>query len=194
MDNLAIAVSRASLCSVEGTFQRHSSPRLTTLTGSPAGGRWGPPGAFPVLYVDRPTASVTIEAYRHLVDDVEGMTGDNVGPRLLWTCHVSVSSVLDLRVPTSRDAVALTMDDLTSDVDNYGPCQRIAEAAYQLQLHGIIAPAAGRNGETLALFDHHLPAAELPTVTRQESWPKLPADPRRLRSVPGGAANTGERR
>lgn len=187
--NLAVAVSRATLSAVDGVFQRHSSPRVTTLTGSPAGGRWGPPGAFPVLYLARPTASVTIEAYRHLVDDVEGMTGDRVGPRTLWTCQIRVTNLLDLRRASSRAAVSLTLDDLCGPVDEYEKCQHVAQAAYQLQLHGIIAPAAGGQGETLALFEHHLPANELPVVVRRETWAQLPADPRRLRGITGGAAH-----
>ena len=188
MANLAVAVSRATISAVDGVFQRHSSPRVTTLSGSPAGGRWGPAGAFPVLYLGRPTASVTIEAYRHLVDDVEGMTGDKVGPRTLWTCQIAVTNVLDLRQASSRDAVALTLDDLSSPVDQYDKCRRVAQAAYQLQMHGVIAPAAGGEGETLALFEHHLPANELPVVIRRETWAQLPADPRRLRGITGGAA------
>lgn len=189
MVNLAVAVSRATISAVDGLFQRHSSPRVTALSGSPAGGRWGPAGAFPVLYVGRPTSSVTIEAYRHLVDDVEGMTGDKVGPRTLWTCQVAVTNVLDLREASSREAVALTLNDLSGPIDDYDKCQRVAQAAYQLQLHGIIAPAAGGNGETLALFEHHLPANELPVVVRRETWAQLPADPRQLRGIAGGAAS-----
>lgn len=188
MANLAVAVARATISAVDGVFQRHSSPRVTTLSGSPAGGRWGPAGAFPVLYLGRPTTSVTIEAYRHLVDDVEGMTGDKVGPRTLWTCQIAVTNVLDLRQVSSRNAVALALDDLSSPVEEYEKCQRVAQAAYQLQLHGIIAPAAGGQGETLALFEHHLPANELPVVIRRETWAQLPADPRRLRGITGGAA------
>jgi hypothetical protein len=186
--NLAVAVARATISAVDGVFQRHSSPRVTTLSGSPAGGRWGPAGAFPVLYLGRPTASVTIEAYRHLVDDVEGMTGDKVGPRTLWTCQIAVTNVLDLRQASSRNAVALALDDLSSPIEDYEKCQRVAQAAYQLQLHGIIAPAAGGQGETLALFEHHLPANELPVVIRRETWAHLPADPRQLRGITGGAA------
>lgn len=191
MVNLAVAVSRATICTVNGVFHRHSSPRVTALSGSPAGGRWGPPGAFPVLYLGRPTISVTIEAYRHLVDGVEGMTGDKVASRTLWTCQVQVTNVLDLRASVSREAVGLNFDDLTSQVGEYTPCQQVAQAAYQLQLHGIIAPAAGGTGETLALFEHHLSPAELPVAMNRETWERLPADPRRLRSLPGGAASSG---
>ncbi|UNX53436.1 RES family NAD+ phosphorylase [Georgenia sp. TF02-10] len=184
-----MAVSRAKTSAIDGVFQRHCSPRVTTLSGSPAGGRWGPAGAFPVLYLGRPTASVTIEAYRHLVDDVEGMTGDEVGPRTLWTCQVAVTNVLDLRQASSRDAVSLTLDHLSSAVDEYEKCQRVAQAAYRMQLHGIIAPSAGGLGETLALFEDHLPANELPVVLRRETWARLPADPRQLRGIAGGAAS-----
>lgn len=81
------------------------------------------------------------------------------------------------------------MDDLSSPIDEYDKCQRAAQAAYQLQLHGIIAPAAAGKGETLALFEHHLPATELPVVVRRETWAHLPADPRRLRGIAGRAAS-----
>lgn len=188
MVSMAVAVARATRSSVNGTFQRHTSPRVTTLAGSPAGGRWGPPGTFPVLYLGRPTASVIVEAYRHLVDGTEGMSGANVGPRTLWTCHVAATELLDLRDPQSQAAVSLTLEDLTSPVDHYERCQQVAAAAYQLQLHGVIAPSGGGNGETLALFPHHLPAQELPVVVSRETWARLPADPRRLRVLRGGTA------
>jgi hypothetical protein len=55
--------------------------------------------------------------------------------------------------------------------------------AHQLGLHGIIAPAATGLGETLALFERHLPATELPVVVDEEIIDGLPADPRRLRLV-----------
>ncbi len=183
MTNLAVAVSRTRICEVHGTFQRHTGLHVQNVTGSPSGGRWGPPGAFPVLYLGRPTDAVVGEAYRHLVDDVEGMTGQAVGPRTLWTVNVAVKQVVDLRDPASLAAVGLTIDDLRSDIDDYSRCQEVAQAAHQLQLHGIVAPSATGVGETLALFDHGLPVAEVPTVVRRETWERLPADPRRLRVV-----------
>lgn len=189
--NLAVAVSRADVSTVKGQFQRHTSPRVTTLTGSPYGGRWGPPQAFPVLYLGRPVASVTVEAYRHLVDGTEGMTGDKVAQRTLWTVNVDVSDVLDLREASSLIATGLTPTDLQSDVDDYQRCQDVALTAHQLGLRGIITPSAwGHGGETLALFTDQLTLHEMPTVIDQQVWAQLPADPRRLRSVPRSTTGT----
>jgi RES domain len=95
--NLAVAVASCGTVDVSGVFFRHVSPRVRELTGSASGGRWGTPAAYSVLYLGRPRDSVTVEAYRHLVDDVEGMTGDNVGPRRLLTVEVALTTVLDLR-------------------------------------------------------------------------------------------------
>lgn len=136
-----------------------------------------------MLYLGRPPDSVVVEAYRHLVDDVEGMRGDLVGPRRFLTCHVTVTKVLDLRDPASVLTVGLTMPDLIGDHD---PCQRVGQAAHQLGLHGVIAPAATGLGETLALFELHLPGEELPLLVADEVWEHLPADPRQYRVIHGG--------
>ena len=58
------------------------------------------------------------------------------------------------------------------------PCQRVGQAAHQLGLHGLIAPAATEVGETLALFEQHLPEAQLPVLTDEALWVTLPPDPR----------------
>jgi hypothetical protein len=52
-----------------------------------------------------------------------------------------------------------------------------------ISLAGIIAPAATRLGETLALFPINLPIEQWPTVVARDIWRGLPADPRRLRAV-----------
>jgi RES domain-containing protein len=180
--SLAVRVAAAGTGDVAGSFQRHVSPKVRTLTGTAAGGRWGYPGTYRVLYLARPRDSVVVEAYRHLVDDIEGMTGDLVGPRRLLTCNVSVTNVLDLRAAAARDAVGVTMEELMGP---WEPCQRIGQAAHQLGLHGVIAPAPTHLGETLALFELHLPADELPELVRDDLWPHLPPDPRLLRVVAG---------
>lgn len=181
--NVAVAVASVVPVALQGTFERHCSPKVRSLAGSAGGGRWGPPGAYSVLYLGRPTDSVIVEAYRHLVDDVDGMTGAMVGPRRLYTCEVDVTKILDLREAEHRLAVSLSMDDLLSDTGVYAPCWRVARAAHQLKLHGIIAPAATVRGDTLALFEKNLPEAELPVISHEETWENLPADPRRLRLI-----------
>jgi len=182
---LALAVAAAPRTAIEGRFERHASLNRRDLTGSNSGGRWGPPGGYSVLYLGRPRASVTVEAYRHLVDPFidEGMTGDMVAPRRLLVCEVAITNVLDLRSLEAQIAVGLTEEDLISPVGEYEPCRTVGRVAHQLGLHGVLAPAATSLGETLAVLEQHLPASELPRLVGEESWEGLPADPRRLRLV-----------
>jgi hypothetical protein len=116
-----------------------------------------------------------VEAYRRLVDPVEGMRGDLVGPRVLFTVEVDVDQVLDLRESDHLAKVGLDEDALRGP---WAPCVRVARAAHQLGLHGILAPAATEVGLTLALFEQHLPTGQMPRVTHRERWPMLPPDPR----------------
>jgi hypothetical protein len=171
---------------VQGTFERHTSLRWEELKPSAAGGRWGQRRAYEVLYLGRPRDSVVIEAYRHLVDDELDDTGAlaaSVLERRIVTCKVDVPNVLDLRASCARTALSVTDAQLLSDVGDYTACQAIGAAAHQLGLAGLLAPAASRRGETLALFPANLPAKCWPKVTKRNIWRGLPPDPRRLRLV-----------
>ena len=163
-------------------FYRHASLRWPALQGSDSGGRWGPPRAFPVLYLGRPPESVIVEAYRHLVDGIDGMRGDLVAPRRFVAADVKVTRILDLRDKPTLLRVGLSLEGLQGP---HPPCQRVGQAAHQLGLHGVIAPAATGLGETLALFERHLPAIEIPILHREQVWEHLPPDPRELRIVKG---------
>jgi hypothetical protein len=121
---------------------------------------------------------VVVEAYRHLVETVEGMQPQMVGPRRLVTCEIEIMSVLDLRETESRDAIGLTIADLCSAVGDYETCHRVGQAAYKLGLHGVIAPAAGGLGETLAVFEDRLVEEERLALIERQTWESLPADPR----------------
>ncbi len=179
---LAEAIASVPAKHVKGTFFRHVSFKTRTLTPSPSGGRWGPRNSYPVLYLGRPTDSVVVEAYRHLVEKVESdreITPAMVAPRRFLTCEVDLPGVLDLTEEDHRQRVGLTLDDLTSPVDEYGPCHAVGQAAHQLGLKGILAPAATNLGETLAVFDQHVPMANQPVVTNTTVWDRLPDDPRR---------------
>jgi RES domain-containing protein len=180
--SLAVAIAQSSRVSIQGDFERHVNEKYRTVAGSPAGGRWGPPGTYPVIYLGRPTVSVVVEAYRNLVEKVEGMRPELVGPRRLLTCRVSVHDILDLREAANLRRVGLTEEALLGE---WRPCQEVGRAVHQLGLHGIIAPAATGLGETLALFEQYLDVNELPTVIAETLWPQLPPDPRQLRLVQG---------
>lgn len=184
---LASAVAAAPRSVVEGRFERHFSLGRRDLSGSDSGGRWGPEGAYSVLYLGRPQDSVIVEAYRHLVEPLadQGMTGDMVAPRRVVTCTVNLTNILDLRTPNAWVSLGLSETDLLSAVGDYDACREVGRVAHQLELHGIIAPAATGLGESLALFERHLPADELPTLVGHALWDGLPADPRRLRVVRG---------
>jgi RES domain len=177
---LANAIAGTTPGRATGVFYRHAFVGTRELKASSGGGRWGPPRAYAVLYVGRPEASVVAEAYRSLVDAVEGMRPELVGPRRLFTVDLDVSNLLDLRDAEKRAAVALDLDALAGP---WAPCQRVGLAAHQLGLHGVIAPAATRLGLTLALFEHNLPSEQWPRITAQAEWSHLPPDPRQLRSV-----------
>jgi hypothetical protein len=177
---LANAIAGTTPGSASGTFYRHAWIGMRELKASSGGGRWGPPRAYGVLYLGRPETSVIAEAYRSLVDAVEGMRPELVGPRRFFTVEVDVTNLFDLRVRRHQVAVGLDHGALTG---SWEPCQRIGLAAHQLGLHGVIAPAATGLGLTLALFEHNLPVAQWPTTTAQTEWAHLPADPRRLRAV-----------
>src|SRR5580693_81452 len=79
------------------------------LAGRSATGRWGTEGGFPVLYLGRPTDSVVVEAYRHLIDPITDDPVPPISPRALITCDMSVSMILDLRSAANRAAANLTM-------------------------------------------------------------------------------------
>jgi RES domain-containing protein len=113
------------------------------------------------------------------------MTADLVGPRTIFEVDVRITQVLDLRDPESLALVGL---DHQSLLGGYGPCQRVGQAAHQLGLHGILAPSATELGETLALFERHLPETEFPGIVEEGRWESLPPDPRtseqRTRQLP----------
>jgi hypothetical protein len=94
------------------------------------------------------------------------------------TCEIEITRVLDLRESVTRDVVGLKIADLRSEVGDYGTCHRVGQAAQELGLHGIIAPAAGGLGETLAVFEDQLPEDEQLVPVEEQTWESLPADPR----------------
>jgi hypothetical protein len=181
---LLVAIADLEPIEARGMFERHCSLRWEGLRASAAGGRWAERGAFEVLYLGRPRDSVIVEAYRHLVEDdldAPAELASAVLERRLFTMEVAVPNVLDLTTAEARERIQLGDEQLRSPVGEYTPCQAIGAAAHQLGLGGILAPAATRLGDTLALFPLNVAIEQWPVVTSSEIWHGLPADPRRLR-------------
>jgi hypothetical protein len=184
--DLVAAISELEPATIEGRFERHTSLRWKELMASAAGGRWGARGAFDVLYLGRPRESVIAEAYRHLIDDeldAPHALAATVLERRILTFEVSVQGVLDLRDEVTRRAVELPEAALYSGVGDYRPCQTVGAAAHAAGLPGVVAPAATRLGETLALFTANLQPSAWPALRKREIWSGLPTDPR---SAKGG--------
>ncbi len=188
---LAARVAALDEATETGQWQRHAPVRHAgqALDGWISDARWGTATGFPVLYLGRPTNSVIVEAYRHQVDPIMFDDPDDrdrflagLMPRVLVTCTVRVTLLLDLRSAAARAAVGLTIQDLSSavnDRDSYERCQTVAQVAHQLGRHGVLAPAATGVGETLALFTDRLPVAERPARAFEDrQWAHLPPDPR----------------
>lgn len=185
MDSLANAVAGLDPVMVTGSWQRHLPARFKDrpLEGRSAYSRWGRKLGFPLLYLGRPTASVVVEAYRHLVDPAvdDPTIRDQLAPRVLVTAEIRVSEILDLRSARARMVLGLSLSQIQSPADDraaYAACQEVAAAAHQHGFHGLIAPAATELGETLALFSNRLTAVEAPTLTDSVAWDRLPDDPR----------------
>lgn len=191
MQNLAVQISSLPPATASGRWQRHVSAAHArhALDGRADYGRWGTRGGYPVLYLAQPRDSVVVEAYRHLIDPIEFGDDaaredflDNLLARVMVTCEVKVTNLLDLRTTLGRAQANLTPQDLSSathDTEAYARCQRVAQVAHQLRMHGVIAPGATGLGTTLALFMDHLPAAERPErIPPDEPWHRLPSDPR----------------
>lgn len=184
MNSLANTIAGQDPVRVTGSWQRHLPVKFRdrATEGRPAYSRWGRDSGFPILYLGRPTDSVTVEAYRHLVDPVEDPSiRDHLAPRVLVTVEVDVTDVLDLRTSRTRVELGITLKQIrstASDRQAYAACQEVAAAAHQQGFHGLVVPAATELGETLALFSNRLPGSEMPIVTHETLWERLPDDPR----------------
>ena len=119
--SLAERIASIGTCEVSSTFYRHAAPGRDAFAGGSMG-RWGK--TFPVIYLGRPAASVTVEAYRHLVEPF-GIPPSAVQPRAFYTVRVQVETVLDLTERAHQESVGLTDSDLISEVDDYEACQRM---------------------------------------------------------------------
>jgi RES domain-containing protein len=80
----------------------------------------------------------------------------------LHTIQITELSILDLRTEAALAAVGLRLDDIADD--DWTGCQSVGQAAWFLEMQGILAPSATGEGQVLAVFENRGRPGQL-TVT-----------------------------
>ncbi|MHB1518922.1 MAG: RES family NAD+ phosphorylase [Acidimicrobiales bacterium] len=155
MDIDAGRVAAAPLSPFIGQGWRQLSPRYDPLSGEGArihGGRFNPPGNFPVLYVcqSRPCAVAELKRFGdRLSIGVEGLL-----PRMLYRYEIVLDRILDLTNDEVRAQVGLGLDILTGP--DWTACQELGSTVHALGAQGINLPSATGVGDVLAVFVQHV--------------------------------------
>jgi len=153
IDPLKVAAAR--LGRYEGRVWRHLSPRHDPLSGEGArinGGRFNPPGSFPVLYMcaTRPCAVAEIRRLgERQAIGVEGLL-----PRHLYSYDIILDLVLDLTDAEVRATVGMGLDVLTDP--DWTSCQELGTTAHALGVQAILSPSATAVDDVLAVFVQQL--------------------------------------
>jgi RES domain-containing protein len=144
-------VAAAPLAPFTGQGWRHLSPRYDPLSGEGArvhGGRFNPPGSFPVLYLcqSRPCAIAELQRLgERQVIGVEGLL-----PRALYRYEIALDRVLDLTDNEVRAEVGLRLDMLTGP--DWTACQKLGSTLYAVGAQAVSSPSATGIGAVLAVF------------------------------------------
>lgn len=153
------------------TAFRNQSPRYDPHSGEGArinGGRFNPPGSFPILYLceTRPcvVAELTRQGTRHVVG-VEGLL-----PRVLYRYELDLHRVLDLTDPDTRTHIGITVDELVAD--DWHLCQQLGTEAQAVGDQGIRTYSATGVDTVLVVFPELL-GASLTEVKLAERWDNL---------------------
>jgi RES domain-containing protein len=160
--------SAAPLLPFTGQGWRQISPRYDPLSGEGArihGGRFNPPGSFPVLYVcrSRPCAIAELEQ----LGERQSIGVEGLLPRVLYRYDSALDRVVDLADDKVRAQVGLDLDVLTGP--DWTACQELGSTVQALGAQGINSPSATGVGDVLAVFVQHIGLGRLePELT--EEW------------------------
>lgn len=144
-------VAAAPLSPFAGQGWRHLAPHYDPLSGEGArihGGRFNPPGSFPVLYLCQSRSCAVAELQRFGERQAIGIEG--LLPRTLYRYEISFDRVLDLAHDGVRTQVGLGLDVLTGP--DWTSCQELGSALHALGVQAINSPSATGVGEILAVF------------------------------------------
>ncbi len=148
-------VAAAPLSAFSGQGWRQLAPRYDPLSGEGArlhGGRFNPPGSFPVLYVCQSRPCAVAELKR--LGERQAIGVEGLLPRALYRYEIVLEAVLDLRNEEVRAHIGLGLDVLTGP--DWTTCQQVGLAAHALGASGVNAPSTTGVGDVLAIFVQHV--------------------------------------
>jgi RES domain-containing protein len=156
--DLARKLARVELVSMDAAIWRHMSPSEHSKPDSGdgairAGGRFNPPGSFPVIYGCMSRAAAGAEFRRLALRHPIGI--DNLLPRHLYRFRLKSEMVLDLRLSCVRKTLGLPNADLASIHRSHS--QIIGEIARALRIGVILAPSVTGAGAMVAVFPELIP-------------------------------------
>lgn len=161
-------IAAASHSSFSGEGWRHLSPKHDALSGEGArlnGGRFNPPGSFPVLYICRTRACAVAELQRFGDRHAIGIEG--LLPRRVYRYQIELDKVLDLTTDGGRADVDVGLETLIGP--DWSACQELGAAAYGLGVQAIRSPSATGVDDILAVFVQRIGVGGLhPTMV--EEW------------------------
>jgi RES domain-containing protein len=148
-------LAAAPLAPFSGQGWRHLAPRYEPLSGEGArlhGGRFNPPGSFPVLYLCQSRPCVVAELRR--LGERQAIGVEGLLPRVLYRYEIALDRVLDLTDHDVRAQVGLGPDVLTGP--DWIACQELGSTLHALGAQGVNSPSATGVGEVLAVFVQHI--------------------------------------
>jgi len=132
------------------------------------GGRFNPPGSFPVLYICQSRPCAVAELKR--LGERQAIGVEGLLPRVLYRYEIALDRILHLTNDEVRAQVGLGLDVLIGP--DWTACQELGVAAHALGIKGISAPSASGVGDILAVFVQYVGLGRLESESVEE-WHSL---------------------
>ena len=150
------------------TGYRNQAPGFDPRSGEGArrfGGRFNPPGSFPVLYLCSTRACSVSELRRQAAR--QNIEVEDMLPRELWVVSVRLRRVLDITRPDSLRVLGLSVKDLVRD--DHGFTQGLGRFADEFGYQAIRSRSATGTDDVFAVMVDNLGGRKL-RVELRETW------------------------